>query len=139
MINLPAQHLSYSHAPTKKDQERQYSRFLDIFRRLHINIPLDEALEQMPTYAKFMKEILTEKRRIMDEEIIQVDARCSGVIQKSLPQKEIDLGRVTLPITIGNVNVGKELISLDSNINLIPLSLVKRIGDLDMKHTKMNL
>ncbi|XP_050876294.1 uncharacterized protein LOC127079996 [Lathyrus oleraceus] len=114
-------------------------RFLDIFRRLQVNIPLVETLEQMSTYAKFMKEILTKKRRIMDEEIIQVDVSCSVVIQKALPQKEIDPGRVMLPITIGNINVGNALIDFGSKVNFILLSLVKRIGDVDMKHTKMTL
>jgi hypothetical protein len=54
-----AQHLPYPHAQSKKDKERQYARFLNIFKRLQINIPFSEAFEQMPTYAKFMKEILT--------------------------------------------------------------------------------
>ncbi|XP_050877314.1 uncharacterized protein LOC127081069 [Lathyrus oleraceus] len=112
MNKSPTQHLPYPHAHTKKDQERKYTRFLNIFRRL---------------------------QRITDEEIIQVDASYSIVIQKALPQKETNPGRVTLPITIGNVNVGKALINLDSSINLIPLSVVKMIGYMDMKHTKMTL
>jgi len=52
---VSAQHLPYPQAPTKKDKKRQFTRFLDIFKRLEINIPIAEALEQMPTYAKFMK------------------------------------------------------------------------------------
>lgn len=48
--------------------------------RLQINIPFAEALEQMPTYAKFMKEILINKRRYTDEEIIHLDASCSAII-----------------------------------------------------------
>ncbi|GAU48951.1 hypothetical protein TSUD_285400 [Trifolium subterraneum] len=48
------QHLPYPQVPTKKDKERQYARFLDIFKRLQISLPFSEALEQMPTYAKFM-------------------------------------------------------------------------------------
>jgi len=57
--HLPIQHLPYPNAPSKKDKEKQYLHFLDIFKKLHINIPFSEALEQMPTYAKFMKELLT--------------------------------------------------------------------------------
>ncbi|XP_045802249.1 uncharacterized protein LOC123895808 [Trifolium pratense] len=105
----PVQHLPYPHAPSKKDKERQYARFLDIFKRLQINIPFAEALEQMPTYAKFMKEILTKKRKYDDDEVIQLDASCSAIIQRTLPTKEKDPGRVTLPVTIGNVDVGKAL------------------------------
>ena len=39
----------------------QFSRFLDVFKKLIINIPFAEALKQMPSYAKFMKEILSKK------------------------------------------------------------------------------
>ncbi|KAK2363961.1 hypothetical protein QL285_088886 [Trifolium repens] len=135
----PVQHLPYPHAQSKKDKDRQYVRFLDIFKRLQINIPFAEALEQMPTYAKFMKEILTKKRKYNDDEVIQLDASCSAVIQRTLPTKEKDPGRVTLPVTIGNVNVGKALIDLGSSINLIPLSVVERIGGLDITRTRMTL
>ncbi|XP_045797767.1 uncharacterized protein LOC123891949 [Trifolium pratense] len=136
--SLP-QHLPYPHAPSKKDKERQYARFMDIFKRLQINIPFSEALEQMPTYAKFMKEILTKKRRYNDDEVIQLDASCSVIIQRTLPTKEKDPGRVTLPVTIGNVNVGKALIDLGSSINLIPLSVIQRVGGLDITRTRMTL
>lgn len=46
---------------------------------------------------------------------------------------------MTLPVAIGNINVGKALIDLGSSINLIPYSVVKRVGGLDMKLTKMTL
>ncbi|GAU37821.1 hypothetical protein TSUD_276390 [Trifolium subterraneum] len=137
--NPPAQHLPYPHTPTKKDIERQYARFLDIFKRLPINIPFSEALEQMPTYVKFMKEILTKKRKYNDDEVIPLDVSCSAIIQRTLPTKEKDPGRVTLPLTIGNVNVGKTLIDLGSSINLIPLSVIQRIGGLDITRTRMTL
>lgn len=43
----------------------QYARFLDIFKRQHINISFSNALEKIPTYVKFMKEILTKKEDIL--------------------------------------------------------------------------
>ncbi|XP_050889461.1 uncharacterized protein LOC127094710 [Lathyrus oleraceus] len=86
-----------------------------------------------------MKENLTKKRRYTDEETIHLGASCCAIIQRALPQKEKDHGRVTLPITIGNVNVRKALIYLSSNIKLLSLSVIKQIGNLDMKHKKMTL
>jgi len=72
LVNHPSfEHLPYLHAPLKKDKERQYKHFLDIFKRLQINIPFSKALEHMPTYAKFMKNFLTKKRRIMDDETVE--------------------------------------------------------------------
>ena len=83
--------LPYPQNPSKKDKERQFARFMDIFKRLQINIPFVEAMEQMPTYAKFMKELLTKKRRF-SEETVELEAGCSAIIQKSLPQKSKDPG-----------------------------------------------
>ena len=85
--HLPVQHLPYPHAPSKKDKENQYSRFLDIFKKLQINISFSEALEKMPTYSKFMKEFLTNKRRITDDETIELEAGCSAIIQKAILEK----------------------------------------------------
>ncbi|CAN0847672.1 hypothetical protein LINGRAHAP2_LOCUS5099, partial [Linum grandiflorum] len=46
----------------KKKEDEGFHKFLDLFKQLHINIPFAEALEQMPTYAKFLKDLLTKKR-----------------------------------------------------------------------------
>src|SRR3954470_4209847 len=135
---IPSQHLPYPHAPSKKDHVRQYARFMDIFKQLQINIPFSEAIAQMPKYAKFMKDILTRKKRPEEEEVVILDAQCSAIISR-LPQKARDPGRVTLPVTIGNQNIGNGLIDLGSSINLIPLSIVKRLGNIEMKSTRITL
>jgi len=66
MGSLPVRDVPYPHAPSRKDRDRQFARFTDVLKRLQINIPFTEALEQMPTYARFMKELLTKKRKIPD-------------------------------------------------------------------------
>lgn len=49
----------------KKDkQEEKFKKFLDVFKTLYINVPFVEALVQMPTYTKFLKELLTYKRKL---------------------------------------------------------------------------
>jgi len=136
---VSTQHLPYPHAPSKKDKERQYARFLELFNKLQIDIPFSEALEQMSAYAKFMKDILSKKKRINDEETIQLDANCNAIIQRRLPKKEQDPGRVTLPVAIGTINVSKALLDLGLSINLMTLSVAKRVGDLCIKRTRMTL
>ncbi|KAL5565633.1 hypothetical protein UlMin_028797 [Ulmus minor] len=59
----------------KQQQDHQFRRFLDVLKQLHINIPLVEALEQMPNYVKFMKDMLTKKRRFGDFQVIWKSAR----------------------------------------------------------------
>ncbi|XP_058725541.1 uncharacterized protein LOC131596820 [Vicia villosa] len=100
---------------------------------------VEKALEQMPKYAKFMKDVLTKKRSYTEPETVILDAKCSAIIQCTLPRKERDPGRVTFSVTIDDIHVGIGLIDLGSSINLIPLSKVKRLGIIDMKDTRMTL
>ena len=50
----------------KAKMEEQFSRFLDVFKKIEINIPFVEALIQMPNYAKFFKDILSKKRNFTE-------------------------------------------------------------------------
>ncbi|XP_058759931.1 uncharacterized protein LOC131633239 [Vicia villosa] len=136
---IPLQHLPYPHVQSRKEDARRYARFMDIFKQLHINIPFCEALEKMPKYAKFMKKMLTKKKKYTDEETVVLDAHCSAIIQKTPPRKEADPGRVILPITIGGNYISNGLVDLGSSINLIPLSVVKRLRNIEMKHTRITL
>ena len=65
----------------KAKREEQFSRFLDIFKKIEINIPFAEVINQMPIYAKFLKEILNKKRKIAEEGIVNLTATCSAIIQ----------------------------------------------------------
>ena len=50
------------------------------FKKLHINILFADALEQMPSYVKFMKDILSRKRRLDDFETVKLIEECSVVL-----------------------------------------------------------
>ena len=65
----------------KSRREEQFSKFLDIFKKIEINIPFVEVISQMPLYAKFLKEILSKKRKIAEEGIVNLIATCSSIIQ----------------------------------------------------------
>ena len=44
-----------------------------------------------------------------------------------------------MPVTIGNLTVGKALLDLGASINLMPSSMLKKIGDVEVKPTRMTL
>ena len=67
--------------------DKQFAKFLEVFKKLHIDIPFTEALAQMSTYMKFMKDILSNKRKLEDFETVALTEECSVVIQRKLPQK----------------------------------------------------
>ena len=64
----------------KEKMEEQFSRFFDIFKKIEINITFYEALAQMPNYDKFLKDIISKKRRFSEEGAVNLTATCSAMI-----------------------------------------------------------
>ncbi|XP_038904432.1 uncharacterized protein LOC120090795 [Benincasa hispida] len=112
----------------KKNDEQQFKHFLKLLRQLHINIILVEALEQMPKYVKFFKDILTKKRRISKTEVIVLTRECNVLVNNGLPKKQKDLGSFTVLCLIGGLDVGHALCDLGASINLMSLSIFKKLG-----------
>ena len=110
-----------------------------MFKKTEVNIPFSKALTKMPHYAKFMKDILSRKRKIAEEGIGSLKATCSVVIQRSLPKKMQDLGSLTIPCTIGNFEMGKAFCDFRVGINLMPLFVVKRLSLGELTPTAMTL
>ena len=108
-------------------------------RKLEITIPFGEALQHMPLYTKFLKDFLTKKGKYINNENIVVEGNCSAVIQRILAPKYKDPGSVTIPCSIGVVLVGKTLIDLGASINLMPLSMCRRIENIDIEPSRMTL
>ena len=96
----------------KSRREEQFSKFLDIFKKIEINIPFAEVIIQMSLYAKFLKEILSKKRKIVDEGIVNLTATYSAIIQQKLPTKMKDPGSFTIPCSIGKYEFKKAYVIL---------------------------
>ena len=112
----------------KSRREEQFSKFLDIFKKIEINIPFAEVISQMPLYAKFLKEILSKKRKIAEEGIVNLTATYSAIIQQKLPAKIKDPDSFTIPCSIGKYEFKKALCDSGASINLMPLSVVQRLS-----------
>ena len=134
-VKLPYPHL----AKKKKNEEGQFKKFMELFSQLQVNIPFGKALNQMPVYAKFMKELLTGRKRPRDDENIALSENCSAILQKNLPPKLKDPDAFTIPCSIGPVEVGKALCDLGASINLMPLFMMKKLGCGEPKPTRMTL
>ena len=64
--------------------DSRYAKFLNVFKKLEINIPFTGALAQMQHYEKFMKNIINKKRKLDEGGVVILSANCSAIIQKSL-------------------------------------------------------
>nr|XP_025692621.1 putative mediator of RNA polymerase II transcription subunit 26 [Arachis hypogaea] len=77
--------LPYPQRLQRELKDQQFSKFLEIFKKVEINIPLAKALEQMPLYAKFLKKLINKKRSWNEKETVILTKECTAVIQKGLP------------------------------------------------------
>ena len=111
----------------KAKEEQQFGKFMKILKQLHINIPLIEAIQQTPNYSKFMKDVLTKIKRVGEFATVALTQECSQLVQGKLPPKLKDPGRFTIPCTIGDTFYGKALCDLGASINLMPLSVFKKL------------
>ncbi|KAA3460346.1 Retrovirus-related Pol polyprotein from transposon 17.6 [Gossypium australe] len=106
---------------------------------LHINLPFLEALSQMPDSRKFLKELLTNKRKLDEESHVELNAVCSAMLENKLPQKLKDPGSFTIPCFIGSLSVDNALADLGSSINVMPYKLFKQLGLGKPKQTRMSI
>ena len=137
--NAPTIPIPYPQRLKKGKLEKQFAKFLDIFKKLHINIPFMDALESMPSYVKFMKKILASKKKFEEYRTIALTEEYNAILQKKLSPKLQDPGSFAIPFSIGNWVSGKSLCDLGVSINLMPLSMFKRLRLGEPKSTTISL
>ncbi|CAL1353874.1 unnamed protein product [Linum trigynum] len=116
--------------PTRlhKDKlETEFAKFMAMLKQVNINIPFMEALSKMPKYAKFMKDLLSNKKKFGDLSTMMLSEECSAILQDKLPEKRKDPGSFTIPLTIGSMHIGKSLADLDGSINVMPYNLFTKL------------
>ncbi|KAL3520160.1 hypothetical protein ACH5RR_018309 [Cinchona calisaya] len=111
-----------------EEKSKKFKKFLEIFKKLEINIPFMEALENMPTYAKFMKQVLTSKRKLHGDEILCLTKHCSALLRTELPPKLKDPGSFSIPCEIRGLQFGRALCDLGASINLMPFGVFKKLN-----------
>ncbi|XP_062080137.1 uncharacterized protein LOC133784885 [Humulus lupulus] len=103
----------------------------------HRKIPYPQRLQKNRLDKQFAK--FLEKRKMEDYETVALTEECSAILQRKLPQKLRDPGSFTIPCTIGNFECKHALCDLGANINLMPLSVFKRLGLGEAKPTTVTL
>ncbi|XP_039145575.1 uncharacterized protein LOC120282795 [Dioscorea cayenensis subsp. rotundata] len=129
--------LPYPVKVKKDQQDEQYKRFLDMFKTLHINDQFVEALAEMLRYAKFLKELLMDKRKLEELPSVTLSKECSALITSNLPKKENDPGGFIVPCTILELVDEKALADIGERINLMPFKIFQKFGLGELKPTTM--
>ncbi|KAH6761031.1 hypothetical protein C2S51_017980 [Perilla frutescens var. frutescens] len=85
----------------KAKTEQKMEKFMEILKKVNINIPLLDALRDMPGYAKFLKDVVSKKRKLGKFETVNLSEECNAVLQRKLPLKQKDPGSFTIACVIG--------------------------------------
>ena len=90
---------------------------------MEINIPLLDAIKQVPRYANFLRDLCVNRKRLKGDERVIVGENVSAILQRKLPPKCWDPGIFTIPSRIGNTLIGKTMLDLGVSINVMPKSI----------------
>ncbi|XP_070054222.1 uncharacterized protein [Nicotiana tomentosiformis] len=123
---LPKPPSPYLQRLAKQNGENQFKKSIQMMKGLSINVQLVEASEQMPRYAKFMKDLVT-KKRSMNFETIKVTHQVSEIVHSMDPKLE-DSDALMIPCTIRSSDFAKALCDTRASINLMPYSVFKTLG-----------
>ncbi|XP_009593592.1 uncharacterized protein [Nicotiana tomentosiformis] len=112
----------------KQKDDAKYKKFLDILIQVRVNFPLVEFLQEVPKYARYLRDIVSNKRRHTDFETVTFTEECSAIVQSKLSPKLKDLRSFTITLSLGKQEDGRALCDLGASINLMPSSLFKQLG-----------
>ncbi|GJW24819.1 reverse transcriptase domain-containing protein [Tanacetum coccineum] len=125
-----------NHEKQKEKDEVQIHKFWQMFKQLHINISLADALILIPKYQKMLKSLLSNKEKLIELANTPLNENCSAVILKKLPEKLGDPGKFLIPCGFSELKC-KALADLGASINLMPLSVWKKLGLPELISTQM--
>nr|XP_027093873.1 uncharacterized protein LOC113714290 [Coffea arabica] len=119
----------------KTKRAEKEKEILDVFRKVQVNIPLLDAIKQVPKYAKFLKDLCVNKRKLRGDERVMVGENVSAVLQRKLPPKCGDPGIFAIPCKIGHSSIKNAMIDLGASINVMPKSIYDSLNLGPLKET----
>ncbi|GKE20718.1 reverse transcriptase domain-containing protein [Tanacetum coccineum] len=141
--NLPKPNIPY---PSRRDDQKsrdkasnQMETILQIFQDLHFDISFTDALLLMPRFAPTIKSLLMNKEKLLELAKIPLNENCSAMLPKKLPEKLGDPGKFLISCNFPRMDVCHALADLGASINLMPLSIWKKLSLPDLTPTRITL
>ncbi|CAL9000822.1 unnamed protein product [Prunus brigantina] len=131
-VPFPRKYMQFKKEENEKD-------ILETFKKVQINIPLLNAIAQIPKYAKFLKDLCTNKRRFKEHEQVALSEEVSAVLQRKLPPKLKDPGSFSIPCIVGDFKFQKALLDLGASINLMPYHVYEKLNLGELQATTVSI
>ncbi|GJZ94887.1 reverse transcriptase domain-containing protein, partial [Tanacetum coccineum] len=132
--------------PLRRNDERrrekandQIEKFYKIFKDLSFKIYLTDALILMPKFASTLKALIGNKEKLSEMARTPLNEHCSAVILNKLPEKLRDPGKFLIPCDFLEMDECLAFADLGASINLMPLSVWKKLSLLELTPTCMTL
>ena len=111
----------------------------EVLRQVKVNIPLLDMIKQVPSYAKFIKDLCIVKKGLNVNKTAFLIEHESFIIQCKTPLKYKDRGSPTISVNIGGTCVERALLDLRASVNLLPYLVYKQLGLGELKPTTITL
>ena len=111
----------------------------EIFNQVKINVPLLDAIQQVPSYAKFLNDMCTKKRKANVPKKVFLASNISELLIGPIPIKYKDPGSPTIFCIIGQTTINRALLNLGANINLLPFSVYQQLRLRDLRPTRVTI
>ncbi|GJY27287.1 reverse transcriptase domain-containing protein [Tanacetum coccineum] len=141
--SLPKPNIPY---PSRRDDQNsrdkalnQMEKIFQIFQDLRFDINFADALLLMPRFAPTIKSLLMNKEKLLELAKISLNENCSAMFLKKLPEKLRDPGKFLIPCNFPGMDVCHALADLGASINLMPLSIWKKLSLPELTPTRMTL
>ncbi|XP_056695377.1 uncharacterized protein [Spinacia oleracea] len=126
-------------AEEKHKWDVQFAKFLVILRQLYVTIPFTDALKQMPSYTRFLKEILSGKRDLDVKETVNLTENYSAIILNKTPPKLKDPGSFSISCAIKELEISNSMYDLGASVNILPFSVFAKLDVGDLVPTNITL
>ena len=118
----------YPHRLRAPKKVNNHSEIYELFKQVKVNIPLLDAIKQILSYAKFLKDLCTLKIKLGINKDAFMTEQYTSLIRNNFPPKYKDLGSPTISIVVENSKLGHALVDFGARVNLLPYSLYVELG-----------
>ncbi|XP_071708477.1 uncharacterized protein [Rutidosis leptorrhynchoides] len=110
---------------------------MELIKKVNVNLPFIDVIAGMPKYAQFMKDLLTNRKKMESVSFVTLNAACTAVVTNQLPEKLEDPGCFTIPCLLGDLACMRALADLGASINLMPYSIYLKLAPGELRPTRM--
>ena len=131
---------SYLPFPTRNHKQavdEQFTHFVEMIEKIHVSVPLMDVLH-VPSYTKYIKNIINNKRPLPSMEVIKLMEECSTAILNRLPKKK-DPGCPTISCSIGIQYFDQALCDLGDSVSVMLKAVFDKLNLTELTPTPMML